>query len=230
MRLTSLHSERAGSAPRPSSRALRRHGWQPPRSGTARPQRTPATGKPGGRTGRLIALFGVAILCTVAGSWLLAGHFFATASPSASVATLHDVSAELHGSGWAAMDAHSMDQGGFQMPAQMMPGAPAGNEMRLGIPITLRNTGGGTQGFKLAEEFFLVGGLTEAPVVLHSDTFGLLSRLAPGTAVNGVLYFDTTVPSATDPPLALRWQRGGDTIDLAIPMLGSTPAQHNHGS
>jgi hypothetical protein len=121
-------------------------------------------------------------------------------------------------------------QGGFQMPAQMMPGAPAGDEMRLGIALTLRNTAEAVREFNLGEEFVLVGGVIDGAVRLHSDTFGLLRRLGPGSAVNGVLYFDTTVPAASAPALVLRWSRGGETFDLGIPIGGATHAPHPHGA
>jgi hypothetical protein len=126
------------------------------------------------------------------------------------------------------MDSHNMDgQGGYQMPAQMMPGAPTGDDMRFGVPLTLMNTSSQVRQFNLAEEFFLSGGRTGDPRVLHSSTFGPLTRLAPGSAVDGVLYFDTVVPAAGDPPLHLQWRRGGDSTRLAIPLLASGTSNHD---
>jgi hypothetical protein len=126
------------------------------------------------------------------------------------------------------MDGHNMDnQGGYQMPAQMMPGAPAGDDMRFGIPLSLVNTSGEVRQFTLAEEFFLAGGRNDTPRALHSDTFGRLSRLGAGSAVDGVLYFDTVVPAAGDPPLLLEWRRDGDTTRMAIPLLAN--GNSNHG-
>jgi hypothetical protein len=125
------------------------------------------------------------------------------------------------------MDGHDMgSQGGYQMPAQMMPGAPAGDDMRFGVPLSLVNTSGDARRFNLAEEFFLRGGRTGQPRALHSDTFGQLNRLAPGSAVDGVMYFDTVVPDAGDPPLYLEWRRDGDTTMLAIPMLANGAPDH----
>jgi hypothetical protein len=179
------------------------------------------------RRRRLVALFGIAILSTVVGSWLLAGQIRPTEPATDTVAGL---SAALHTAGWLSMDAHTMDQqGGYQMPAQMMPGAPAGDQMRLGVPVTLRNTSGQPQRFNPAEEFALVGGVGGDPVLPHSDTFGQLTRLNPDSAVEGVLYFDTLVPTPTDPPLTLRWSRGGDTVSLTIPLGGGTTPAHDHG-
>jgi len=125
------------------------------------------------------------------------------------------------------MDGHDMNnQGGYQMPAQMMPGAPVGDDMRFGVPLTLVNTSAEVRQFNLIEEFFLLGGRIDRPRTLHSDTFGQLSRLSPGSAVSGVLYFDTVVPDASDPPLYLEWRRDGETTALAIPRLAGAP---NHG-
>jgi hypothetical protein len=128
------------------------------------------------------------------------------------------------------MDGHNMDnQGGYQMPAQMMPGAPVGDDMRFGVPLSLVNTSGDVRRFNLAEEFFLRGGRTEEPRALHSDTIGQLTRLGPGNGVDGVLYFDTVVPDAGDPPLYLEWRRDGDTTRLAIPLMaGGAPDHGGH--
>jgi hypothetical protein len=126
------------------------------------------------------------------------------------------------------MDAHSMDQqGGYQMPAQMMPGAPAEGEARLGVRLTLHNTSKQARQFNPIEEFLLLGGVGD-PRAPHSDTFGRLTRLNPGSAVDGTVYFDTVVPNKDDPPLTLRWVRGGEEYVLAIP-IGDAPSGH-HGS
>jgi hypothetical protein len=177
------------------------------------------------------AVIVAAALTTTAGAWLLAGRLLTDSTPARN-AELSGVAVSLEGAGWVPMESHHMDQqGGYQMPAQMMPGAPEGDDMRLGIPLTLTNTSPQTRQFNLLEEFSLVGGATASPVRLHSDTFGLLSRLGPGTAVSGVLYFDTTVPGPAEPPLLLRWHRGGESIDLVVSMSGASPASHpSHGS
>lgn len=143
--------------------------------------------------------------------------------------TLGGLTAQLHDAGWVAMDHTQADQGGYQMPAQMMPGAPAGDEMRLGVPLTLVNTGSDVRRFNLADEFFLAGGRNQTPREAHSDTFGQLPRLTPGSAVDGVIYFDTVVPSQSDPPLYLVWSRDGSSVQLAIPQLGGAPDHQQHG-
>lgn len=167
-----------------------------------------------------------ALLLAAAGTGLMVHNRSTT--PTDHVQTLGGLSARLHDAGWLSMDGHSMDnQGGFQMPAQMMPGAPAGDDMRFGVPLTLVNTSGDVRRFNLAEEFFLLGGRNTESRALHSDTFGRLGRLSPGSAVDGVLYFDTVVPDAGDPPLYLEWRRDGDSTRLAIPLM--TGVQPPHG-
>jgi hypothetical protein len=178
-----------------------------------------------------VALIGFVLLCTAAGVWLVVARFVATPPVPGMTATVDGLAVDVHEAGWVPMDAHTMDsQSGFQMPAQMMPGAPAGDDMRLGIALTLLNTEHRVVEFNLVDEFVLVGGTIDGAVRLHSDTFGLLGRLTPGSAVNGVLYFDTVVPSPTDPPLVLRWVRDGQTTDLGVRLGEANPAPHPHGS
>lgn len=174
------------------------------------------------------ALAAVVLLLAVAGTGLLMQR--RSAAPGDHTATLGGLSVRLHDAGWLSMDGHNMDsQGGYQMPAQMMPGAPVGDDMRFGVPLTLVNTSGELRRFNLAEEFFLLGGRIDQPRAPHSDTFGRLTRLSPGSAVDGVVYFDTVVPDAGDPPLYLEWRHDGDTTTLAIPLLaGGAPDHGGH--
>jgi hypothetical protein len=168
------------------------------------------------------------LLTTVAGAGLLARDLAGAGSEPTSIATLGGLTVRLRAAGWAAMDTHDMDQqDGYQMPAQMMPGAPTGEDMRLGVTLSLDNTSGQARRFDLGTEFSLIGGTEDKACPLHSDTFGQLPRIEPGNAVDGVLYFDTTVPAAADPPLYLRWARDGHTARLAIPIGGAQPA-HTH--
>lgn len=172
-----------------------------------------------------------ALLMTVLGAGWQARQRAVEEGGAAGSATLGGLTAQLHEAGWLGMDGHQMgddNQGGFQMPAQMMPGAPTGDNMRFGVPVTLVNTGTQARRFTIAEEFSLGGGRNEAPVGLHSDTFGQLSRLSPGSAVDGVLYFDTVVPDDTDEPLYLLWTRDGETVRLAIPLLDGGMPDHEH--
>jgi hypothetical protein len=129
------------------------------------------------------------------------------------------------------MAQHHMDgQRGYQMPSAMMPGAPEGDDMRLGIPITLTNSTGSVREFDLVREFSLGGGRNGGSRKLHSDTLGQLPRLNPGSAVRGVLYFDVDPQRSGDPPLHLVWKRDGDSRRMTVRMPGRTPEQHQHGS
>lgn len=171
-----------------------------------------------------------ALLLAVTGGTLSIRRLVADDPHSTGTAVLGGLLAQPHDAGWVGMDGHQMDnQGGYQMPAQMMPGAPTGDDMRLGVPLTLTNTSDEPRLFDLAAEFALGGGRTGGARAPHSDTFGTLPRLAPGSAIDGVIYFDTVVPGAGDPPLYLRWTRDGRTVRLSIPMTGSTP-EHGHTS
>lgn len=175
--------------------------------------------------GMWLALAAVVLLLAVAGTGLLVQR--RSAAPVDRTATVDGLTVELRDAGWLMMD-HNMDsQGGYQMPAQMMPGAPVGDEMRFGVPLSLFNTSGEVRRFNLAEEFFLRGGRLDEPRAPHSDTFGQLTRLGPGSAVDGVVYFDTVVPDAGDPALYLEWRRDGGTTTLAIPLLAGGTSDHS---
>jgi hypothetical protein len=55
------------------------------------------------------------------------------------------------------------------------------------ITVTLVKTSKRARQFNLAEELPLVGVTTQAPITPYSDTFGPLSRLSPGSGVDGAL-------------------------------------------
>jgi hypothetical protein len=178
-------------------------------------------------TPAVATLVGFALATAVVGIALIAERIGSRAPAATSSATLGGLTVDVREAGWTSMDAHSMDQqGGYQMPAQMMPGAPAGDEMRLGIRVSILNAGEEARQFHLADEFVLLGGASSDPRRPHSDTFGPLSRLNPGSAVDGILYFDTITPGPQDPPLVLRWNRAGDTADIPVPVGGAAPDHH----
>ena len=147
-----------------------------------------------------------------------------------SAAALGGLTTEIRAAAWVDFDmGHVMDgQGGFMMPDQMMPGAPTGDEVRLGVTLTLANTDGQTRGFNLAEEFSLVGGAGTEPAAPVADTIGDLSRLGPGAAVDGTVYFDVAVPGDGDPPMYLQWHRDGETVRIPVRLTEDAP-EHEHG-
>lgn len=172
----------------------------------------------------------IALLLAVTGTVLWQQRQAAAGSGPVATATLGGLTATPRKASWAQMENHQTDmKDGYQMPSQMMPGAPEGDDMRLGVPITLSNTTGGVEEFTLTKEFFLGGGRTGKPHPLHSDTLGTLPRLGPDSAVRGVLYFDIKVPEKGDPPLYLMWKRDGEEVRMTVAVSGAKPA-HGHGS
>lgn len=132
-------------------------------------------------------------------------------------ATLGSLSATPRQVIWAEMQDDQMNAtDGYQMPPQMMPGMPTGDQMRLGISITLANAGSQVQTFDLNSEFFLGGGRIDPPRPLQVDSFGGLPRLNGQSEVSGVLYFDIKPPAPGDPPLYLLWKRAGQQRRLLI--------------
>ncbi|MFD9237309.1 hypothetical protein ACFWB3_18870 [[Kitasatospora] papulosa] len=193
-------------------------------------------GRPPGRAGAVVRVVGpalvvLAVVTAVAG----AGYWRERQAPAGTeptaTARLGGLDAEPGKAGWAAMANHAMDGGSsYQMPSAMMPGAPEGDDMRLGIPLTLTNGTGSVRRFDLAREFSLSGGKDGASFKLHADTLGELPRLNAGSAVRGVLYFDVEAPQAGDAPLLLVWKRDGDVRRMTVRMPGGTPEKHQHGS
>lgn len=144
------------------------------------------------------------------------------------VATLDGLTTEVHEAEWVPLDHVHDGDGGFLMPDQMMPGAPSGDEVRLGVNLTLSNTSSGTHTFNIADEFLITGGVTPQPQPVRADNIGVLPRLAPGAAVDGTIFFDLEVPGEDDPPLYLQWTRDGDVIQIAVPLADDAPG-HDHG-
>ncbi|HLV58109.1 MAG TPA: hypothetical protein VKY81_04460 [Natronosporangium sp.] len=166
----------------------------------------------------------VASLAVLGWGWW-SGSTVTAAGPGA---TVDGVAVDVRQTNWAPLDHVMDDAGGFLMPSQMMPGAPTGGQVRLGVTVTLRNTTSGTRELRLVEDFALVAGPDSEPVPLAADTIGGIGRIGPGTALNGILYFDVPVPADGElPPLYLRWTRGDDTVLIPVPVPGEAPT-HVH--
>jgi hypothetical protein len=183
------------------------------------------------RTRRIIIAAAAGVLTVTSLGFLAWQRLDAQATPSETTATVDGITAQVREAGWVDFDmGHVMDgQGGFMMPDQMMPDAPSGEQVRLGITVTLQNTSDGTQEFNIADEFAITGGVDSEPQPIAADSIGELPRLGPGAAVDGVLYFDIIVPTPEDPPLYLQWTRDGDTVLLQVPMDGQAPEHSDHG-
>jgi len=148
------------------------------------------------------------------------------AQPSAGTevsATLSGLTASVGSADWVMMD-HDMSSTapGYQMPPAMMPGMPAEGQQRLEVSVTVVNNTKETRPLKPGKEFLLRTESAADSLTPHSDTFGELPRLAPGSAVTGVLYFDLPPHS----PAWLEWTHEGATVRLAI---GVAPPHSNHG-
>jgi hypothetical protein len=178
----------------------------------------------GVRARRLVAVAAVAGLTLVSLAVLAWERFAAPTVVVDGSATLDGLTLDLRGAEWVPME--HLDPS-FQMPGQMMPGAPEGDEVRLGVRVTLSNTDATTREFNPVDEFALVGGVRSEPAELSADTIGTLPRLGPHAAVDGTLYFDVEVPGDQDPPLQLRWSRAGDVVLLSLPNPGGAP-EHGH--
>jgi hypothetical protein len=172
-----------------------------------------------------VVIVAAALAIAVSGVLVVVDQRGARHEPASANASLGGLTAAVGTAAWAMAD-HVMPvpggdgqgggQPGYQMPPQMMPGMPTGDDVRLSVPLTLENTSGAARRFDLATEFLLRGGREAEPRTPQADTFGELNRLGPGSAVNGVLYFDAEAPAANDPPLYLEWSRDGETARITV--------------
>jgi hypothetical protein len=173
----------------------------------------------------------VAVL-TIASLSLLAWSKLAGPPPitTDSSASLGGLTVEVGPTEWATMNMVMGTTGGFAVPDQMMPGAPTDGQVRFGVSVTLVNTRSATEEFDLAGEFTLTGGLETGQDPLAADTIGELSRLGPGAALQGKLYFDVRVPDQASPqlpPLYLQWTRDGDSIRIPVQLPGGEMPEHS---
>lgn len=174
-----------------------------------------------------ISVMTVASVAFIGWGWLTGS----TVTAADTTATMDGLSIDIEGTQWAPMDHLEDDQSGFLMPDQMMPGAPTGGAVRIGIDFTLTNTSSVTREFSLPDDFTMVGGLQSEPLPLGADTVGDLGRLSAGATINGILYFDLNGPEAEGeelPPLYLEWTQGRDSVRVPVPLPGDEAPEHNH--
>jgi hypothetical protein len=173
----------------------------------------------------LVALTALAALLGVVG---LVGVLRERAAAGATAsATLGDLTAAVDQSGWTSMDMGAPTSG-FQMPAAMMPGMPAAGQERLAVTVTVVNTGAAARPIRPEAEFALRAGGSGGRWTPRSSTFGELPRLAPRSAVTGVLYFDLPPERIADSPAWLEWAHEGTRARIPVPGAGAAP--HAHGS
>jgi hypothetical protein len=175
----------------------------------------------------MLRIAGISLVLTAAAAVTFFGvrELVGADEPQKSVeisASLSGLTASIGAADWVMMD-HDMSSTapGYQMPPAMMPGMPAEGQQRLAVTVTVVNTSGETRPLRPGKEFLLRTESAEEPLSAHSDTFGELPRLAPGSAVSGVLYFDLPPHS----PTWIEWTHEGATARLAI---GVAPPHSNH--
>lgn len=175
----------------------------------------------------MLRIAGISLVLTAAAAVAFFGvrELVGADEPQKSVetsASLSGLTASIGAADWVMMD-HDMSSTapGYQMPPAMMPGMPAEGQQRLAVTVTVVNTTGETRPLRPGKEFLLRTESAEEPLSTHSDTFGELPRLAPGSAVSGVLYFDLPPHS----PTWIEWTHEGVTARLAI---GVAPPHSNH--
>jgi uncharacterized protein DUF4352 len=153
-----------------------------------------------------------------------------TADPEpVQVGSLDSLTAEVTVAGWVDMD-HNMSANapGYQMPPAMMPGMPDQGEERMSVTVTVTNTSDQTRPLHPANEFTLRAAKGDRKWTEHSDDFGELPRLAPHSAVTGVIFFDLPPADVSDSPMWIEWSHSGDSASLSVPLNGAVPNhQHN---
>jgi hypothetical protein len=137
---------------------------------------------------------------------------------------------------WVDME-HS-GQNGFQMPPQMMPGAPSPGQERLAVEVALSNRSGGDTQFLGTE--FSIQGLDGHVWPLVADDLDNAAHdsgaadaldgthVGPGLGVTGTLSFDMPSASASQAKegLFLLWSHAGKVARVPV-TVGEAPA-HVH--
>lgn len=150
--------------------------------------------------------------------------------PQPQAAAADGVAAGVREVQWIAHD-HDAPSGtgpGYQMPLSMMPGMVPDGQARLAVSLTVANTADIGRPVDPAAEFVLRDEIGDGKWQPAADTFAGLSRLAPGSAADGVLYFD--LPPPTDAgQLYVDWEHAGRSLRLAI-RPGQDGSTHSHTS
>jgi hypothetical protein len=171
-----------------------------------------------------VAVVVAALVLGLVGAGMLAVMLRQGTHTVAGEATVGKLSLRVESAQWEVFDMNH--DPGFQMPAAMMPGAPADGDRRLRLTVELSNR---SQRPKLLskDEFRIEGpDGTSWPVAV--DGIGV-SQLNPGLAVSGGLHFDLSLKklSKGDPGLSLVWDRAGKVSRLPL-HIGVTAPSHDH--
>lgn len=125
---------------------------------------------------------------------------------------------------WVDLE-HSHD-GGFQMPQAMTPGAPAPDQRRLAVEVSVSNRGSDATLFNHGE--FALEGPHGQTWPMVADNLADETPLGPGLGITGTLTFDLPTASADQAGkgLFLQWSRAGKVF--RVPMTVGGAAAHVH--
>lgn len=170
-----------------------------------------------------VAAFGTVRLIT---------SFTAPSAEAAPIANIDGLATQVVSANWVDMGhdmaAPTADAGpGYQMPPGMMPGMPTDGKDRLQVTVAVTNTTDQTRPFRAAEEFALYAGKDGQRWEMYGHTFGELPRLAPGSAVNGILFFDVLAAEVVNTPMSLEWNHDGTVTRIGVYLGGTAPAPHD---
>jgi hypothetical protein len=169
----------------------------------------------------------VAVLSAAVGVWMLTLMLRERVAASNEI-SLGGLSLQVLGGTWqkAEDEGQQQETEGFQMPPQMMPGAPAPGDQRLEVRVALGNRGDSLEAVRAEEFSILIPAVGSWPVKV--DSLGI-DRLRPGLAINGALQFD--LPSAKIPKdlqeVTLVWAREGGQVQVPV-RVGQAPADAGH--
>jgi len=170
----------------------------------------------------LMAAIVVALVLGLTGVVFL-GLMLRERTAAAGSASAGGLTLKLQSAQWIEME-HGQG-GGFAMPQQMTPGAPAADQERLALGVTVENRGGSARQFSRSE-FAIEGpnGQTWPLVTENLDS----KYLPPGVGVTGSLSFDLPAANASqgNPTLFLVWHRAGKVVRLPVTVGAASHTHH----
>ncbi len=168
----------------------------------------------------LVTAVVVALSLGVVGAVLL-GLMLRERGGVAGSATAGGLTLEVQSAQWAELEHEHQD--GFQMPAQMTPGAPAPGQQRLALEVAMLNRSDTTKLFN-ADEFSLEGPDGQARPLAADNLGG--QQLGPRLGINASLTFDLpqAIAGQTAPKLMLVWRHAGKVARLPV----TVGAAHAH--
>jgi hypothetical protein len=168
----------------------------------------------------LVVAVAIALLTGVVGAVLL-GLMLRERGALSTAASAGGLTLKVESAQWAELE-HDHQQG-FQMPAQMTPGAPAPGQQRLAVEVAILNRSDQTKLFS-ADELGLQGPDGKVSPLAADNLGG--QRLGPGLGINASLTFDLpeAVAAQAAPELFLVWSHAGKVARLPL----TVGAAHAH--